>query len=233
MYASTLDKKLFGEMVKLAPWAALGRALDLLSPSQFAYCIRRAPGYALSDPDVMKRISIRQYDDCVRQCPEAALECTANHLTRKQIEYCCIHAPIETLQFSLGKLTDSQKRACCRRYPALVLHLFRERAPLDLVKYCYRREPTAALVYALSSLTNKQVAWCIMKDPLGVLRRIPEILTSRQLMVLVSDHRIEVRQLIEREPFLDLIPILHNHRNFLDRKTWIIVNKAMKFHAQC
>lgn len=232
MYAPYLNKKLFREIVKLAPWAALGRALDLLSPSRFAYCIRHAPEYALRDPDVMKRISIRQYDSCVRQYPEAALEFTADLLSSEQIEYCCIHAPIETLQFALDKLTQLQRRACCRRYPFDVLHLFRERTPIDLVEYCYRREPTAALLFTRSSLTNKQVDWCIMKDPLAALRSIPEILTSHQLMALVSDYRLELRQLIKREPYHDLIPILNAHRKCLDKKTWYLVEWALKLHIQ-
>ena len=223
-----LDPELFDECVELCPASGLRRVLARLSDRQFDRCVRACPAVALSNKGATRRLTKKQYAYCVRICPAEALECTPWLLTKKQIEYCVQRCFDKALDFVPHRLSPAQLRYCSSKDPQTTIEKAGYWIPHDLIADLYQYYPVLMLRCVRGRLSGPQRRYCISTDPWKILVNDPDVLQDDELDALVSDFRLEVRELIKSNPCHYLVTLLAYSLKILDHETKSLVSWAIE-----
>jgi hypothetical protein len=106
------------------------------------------------------------------------------------------------------------------------------RFPFGLQRAACREFPELSLRHIGSGLSEIQRMQCISSAPWSILEDYLDVLKTHELLMIVSDYRIEVRDLIERSPCHEIVALLQPHIKLLDQKTACEVANAQEYRRQ-
>ena len=230
-FGSRLDPELFDACVETDPESALSRVLGRLSDQQFDNCLRSCPASAIFDPDAVLRMTWQQFNFCVTSAPEDALQFVSDRLTNQQLDFCCNLLPSASLKYAATYLTRRQLMSCYHREPTTAIEHAGHKIPVDLLPTVCEKFPELSLRF-ISRLSKVQRMDCICSAPWRIILDYPEVLTTPELLMLVWDYRLEVRNLINQSPWHEIVEILQPHLKILDKKTALEVAIAQEYRRQ-
>ena len=228
-FGNRLDPGLLDECVEACPEGGLRRVLARLSDRQFDRCVSAYPQGALSSRDAILRLTRKQYAYCVQVCPAEALEWTPWLLTKKQIEYCVERCFDKALDLVPNLLSPAQLRYCSSKDPRTTIEKAGHWIPRDLIADLYQYYPMLMLRCVRGRLSGPQRRYCISTDPWKILVNEPDVLQDDEIDALVSDFRLEVRELIKSNPWHYLVTLLAYRLRELDKETKSVVSWAIEF----
>ncbi len=231
-FGNRLEPQLFDACIEADPESALSRVLDLLSDAQFGGCIRSCPSAAIFNPDAVSRMTWQQFDYCIRSAPEDALRFVPWLLTNQQLDFCCRYYPCEAVRLAASYLTVKQVAYFYEQEPQATIEHAGHRLPFDLQRDACRKFPELSLRHIGWRLSDIQRMHCISRAPWSILEDYIDVLKTNELLMLVSDYRIEVRDLIEQSPWHEIVALLQPHTKLLDQKTACEVANAQEYRRQ-
>lgn len=230
-FGNGLDPEIFSACIDADPEAAHSRVLERLSDEQFDDCIRNCPSYALFDQEAVLRMTWQQFDFCVTAAPENALRYVPEQLTNQQLNFCCSQCPSAALEYATDYLIRKQVVFCYNLKPEDTIQYAGYKIPVDLLPTVCEEFPEWSLRY-IDSLSDSLRMNCICRDPWRAISKYPAVLKTRELLMLFSDYRLEVRNLIKQSPWHEIVDLLQPHLKDLDKNTARKIFNAQKYRRQ-